>query len=162
MLTSPEGEALIDRYGEVYETTLRRLSSGGAPVGPAPDTDREGPAFLSKDAQPWRDEAAAVAVSGTGAAPTLRSPPSSRPPRPSPAPPPLPSDVHPLAGTAAVNPGALRPALPFAERGDVVPPPAPLPRPSPASPLAETLDLGVRAPLPATPFEPKPGDPSCR
>jgi hypothetical protein len=60
-LAAPEGEALIARYGEVYETTLRRLSSGGAPVAPIPDTDREGPAFLSKEAQPWRDEAAGLA-----------------------------------------------------------------------------------------------------
>ena len=82
-LTGPDGEALVARYGEVYETTLRRLSSGGAPVGPPPDTDREGPAFLSKEAQPWRDEAAAVVASGTGTAPTplrlLASSPSSFP-----------------------------------------------------------------------------------
>jgi hypothetical protein len=70
-LAAPKGAALVARYGEVYEATLRRLSSGGAPGGAPPDTDPEGPAFLSPEPRPWREEAARVGLDATGDPPSL-------------------------------------------------------------------------------------------
>jgi hypothetical protein len=94
-LAAPDAEALVTRFGEVYETTLRRMASGGAPVAPASDPDGEEP----------------------GAAPTLRSASVAPPPRLSPVPSPLPPPLaqHSLAGAASLDPGArLDEALPFA------------------------------------------------
>jgi hypothetical protein len=129
-------EALVARYGEVYETTLRRRLIGDGSDGPVPETDREGSRFLSEEAQPWRAEAAAVQASGAGAAPTLRSLSSSSPPRPS-----SPPAEPPGAGTLPLGTRVPVPALPFA-------PPS-----RAASPPGDTLELGQRLPVPATPFE---------
>ena len=137
MLAAAESDALVGRYGEVYETTLRRLASGGAPARPAPDTDREGPAFLSKEAQPWRAEAAAVAASGTGRsagaplsaftrASASFSCAAARAPR-----------CESARRHHRRGPGAMRPALPLAERRDAIPTPfaaASLASPAPRSP----------------------------
>jgi hypothetical protein len=135
-------EALVARYGEVYETTLRRLSSGGAPVGPAPDTDREGSRFLALDAQPWRAEAAAVQASGTGVAPTLRSgsPPPPRPSPPPPRPSPPPPAEHSFDRTVPLGSHVPSAALPF------------VPPSRASSPLTDTLEMGTPAPRPASPF----------
>jgi hypothetical protein len=141
-LASAGGDALVARYGEVYETTLRRLAGGRAPAGPTPDTDRVGPRFLSAEAQPWRAEAAAVQVSGTGEAPTLRSPSSPPPPRPPGPPvaePPLAESS--LAATVPLGEHVPVPTHPFA-------PPS-----RAASPLADTLEIGERVHVPVTPFE---------
>ena len=134
-LAASNSDALVARYGEGYETTLRRLASGGAPIAPAPALD--GPAFLSTEEQPWCAEAA----------PTLRSASSAPPPRLSPAPSPMPppSAEHPL-GTAKLDAGALlKEAVPFAAS------------PLAASPLAETLRVGERLPLPVIPTAADPG-----
>jgi hypothetical protein len=138
-----DDESLVARYGEVYETTLRRLSSGGAPVEPAPDTSCDGPRFLSREAQPWRAEAAAVPASGSGVPPTLPSGSSPPPRRPTPLPPrpsPPPSE-NTLAGTAPLGAHVPSAALPFA------------PASRAPSALADTLEIGQRLPVPATPFE---------
>src|SRR5580692_7125892 len=82
MLTGADSEAIVARYGEVYETTLRRLSSGGDRRGPAPDTDREGPAFLSEEAQPWRAEAAGVGLDAQGEPPPRAMREDEAPPAP--------------------------------------------------------------------------------
>ena len=53
-LVAPDAEPLVARFGEVYETTLRRLTSGGAPVAPASDLDRDDPGAAPPRSAPPR------------------------------------------------------------------------------------------------------------
>lgn len=111
-----EGEALAARFRALHAAALHNLAElAGPPTEPAAP-----PAFLSQEAQPWREEAAKV-------------PPAPR------------AGAHPLAGTAAPDLRSLRPALPFAPPAPRAPHPLAATLESPTGlPLGPALPFAKR------------------
>jgi hypothetical protein len=139
-LGTPEGEALAERFGDVYAAERRphREPAPGATSEPA------APRFLSTAPPPLAAPATPAGAAWADAAP-----------RSSPAPSASPTSRHPLAGTTDVAWQSIRAATPFVAPppgGVHLPPAAPLPPPR-VGELGSTLPVGARLPAPVLPFQ---------
>lgn len=125
-LATPEGEALAERFGDVYATERRphcEPALAPAPLPLAASAAQAGPAW---------------ATAPTGSLPS--GSPTSR---------------HPLAGTTDVDWRSIRAATPFVvppPEGVHLPPATPLPPPR-VGELGGTLPVGARLPAPVLPFQ---------
>ncbi len=175
---SEEQDALVARFGEVYES-VRRTGTWNPAAAVGLDAPSAGPRFLSTEAQPWRAAAANVGLASGDMPPPLATPsPATATPRlaavTATAPPPVvsmpvvgpalagevlgPGRVrrapHPLAVTTEMPAAREESVLPFVERQ---PGASGLPRSpprAPRNPLGGTLDAPTVIASAALPFAP--------
>ena len=103
-LIESSDDALVDRFVAAYRLARHEIEGAGASVSPT----LAGPAFLSCDAQPWREQAAAVPLAGEGTPPPFASAPDAPDTEPDPF-----SAVPPALRTAEVPAFLVSAVLPF-------------------------------------------------
>ncbi|APR86121.1 hypothetical protein A7982_12294 [Minicystis rosea] len=130
-----DAESLARLFGKSYRETTQRVKHGDASKVDVDDTLPTGAAFLSTEAQPWRDEAATVGRDLTATPPPLLD---AQPIPPAP----------PTRPTGAPPPPAVADTL---ETSHPLPVP-PLPFHAPSATPNETLELGAILPRPTLPF----------